>query len=168
MGVRYPNARLVKIHRTYTVEEIARVLGVHKHTVRRWEKDGLRSIDDHRPKLFRGLDVRRFLAERREKAKRPMRPGQMFCFKCRTARLPYGGLADLLPMNVSAANLRGMCECGTLMHRRVSHDTIEAAARNLTLTIPEGHSRLGDKPSSTVNADLFESWRSYANAQRAQ
>jgi hypothetical protein len=28
MGVRHPSARQIKIHRTYTVEEIARVLGV--------------------------------------------------------------------------------------------------------------------------------------------
>jgi hypothetical protein len=33
---RYPNYRLVKIHRNYTVEEIARLLKVHKNTVRGW------------------------------------------------------------------------------------------------------------------------------------
>jgi hypothetical protein len=34
MGKRYPNHRRVKIHRSYSVEEIARLLGAHKHTVR--------------------------------------------------------------------------------------------------------------------------------------
>ena len=36
MGKRHPNPRLIKIHRSYTVEEIAAVLGVHRNTVRQW------------------------------------------------------------------------------------------------------------------------------------
>ena len=38
---RHPNYRLVKIHRNYTVEEIACLLSVHKNTVRNWFKTGL-------------------------------------------------------------------------------------------------------------------------------
>lgn len=32
MATRHPNPRLAKIHRTYTVEEIAYLLGVHKNS----------------------------------------------------------------------------------------------------------------------------------------
>ena len=135
MGVRYPSARRIKIHRNYTVEQLARILGVHKHTVRRWEKLGLQSIDDGRPKLFRGPEVHRFLDGRRESSKRPCGPGEMYCFRCRSARAPFGGVADLLPINANVANLRGMCDCGTLMHRKVSHRTFRTAARNLMATI---------------------------------
>ena len=39
---RHPNYRLVKIHHSYTVEEIARLFGSHRNTVRRWLKLGLR------------------------------------------------------------------------------------------------------------------------------
>src|SRR6516162_8070923 len=41
--VRRFNPRRVKIHRTYTVEEAARLFGVHKNTVRTWLKTGSRS-----------------------------------------------------------------------------------------------------------------------------
>jgi transposase len=46
MGKRHPNYRLVKIHRSYAVEEIAKLFGIHKNTVRCWVKDGLATIDD--------------------------------------------------------------------------------------------------------------------------
>ena len=36
MKRRHPNHRLVKIHRSYTVEEIATLFGVHKNTVSHW------------------------------------------------------------------------------------------------------------------------------------
>ena len=36
--VRRFNPRRVKIHRNYTVEEVARLFGVHKNTVRDWLK----------------------------------------------------------------------------------------------------------------------------------
>jgi Helix-turn-helix domain len=48
---RHPNPRLVKIHRSYTVEEVARILQKHKNTVRAWIKQGLRPIDGRRPIL---------------------------------------------------------------------------------------------------------------------
>ena len=53
MGKRHPNHRHVKIHRSYTVEEIAGLFGIHKNTVRRWVKAGLPTSDDKRPMLIR-------------------------------------------------------------------------------------------------------------------
>ena len=35
MAKRHPNHRQVKIHRNYTVEEIASLFGIHKNTVSR-------------------------------------------------------------------------------------------------------------------------------------
>ena len=51
MQKRHPNHRLVKIHRSYTVEEIAELFGIHKNTVRDWVKGGLATSDDKRPML---------------------------------------------------------------------------------------------------------------------
>jgi hypothetical protein len=42
---RRPNGRRVKIHRTYTINEVAALLGVHKHRVRRWIAAGLPTTD---------------------------------------------------------------------------------------------------------------------------
>src|SRR5262245_20233144 len=65
MGSRHPNPRLAKIHRSYSVEDTSRLFKIHKNTVRHWLKQGLEPIDDHRPTLIRGEELRRFLTERR-------------------------------------------------------------------------------------------------------
>ena len=68
MGRRHPNHRLIKIHRTYTVEEAANALGLHKNTISRWTKqDDLTVIDKRRPKLIHGEALVQFLIERRKK-----------------------------------------------------------------------------------------------------
>jgi hypothetical protein len=69
MGKRDPNHRRVKIHRSYTVEEVARLHRKHKNTVRNWVKDGLTTIDNKRPMLILGHDLVAFLKARRVKNK---------------------------------------------------------------------------------------------------
>ena len=54
MRKRRPNYRLVKIHRNYTVEEVARLFGTHNNTVRAWVKAGLPTCDGKRPTLILG------------------------------------------------------------------------------------------------------------------
>jgi hypothetical protein len=57
MRKRRPNYRLVKIHRCYTVEEAARLLGTHKNTVRAWVRAGLPTCDSKRPTQAHRLGV---------------------------------------------------------------------------------------------------------------
>jgi excisionase family DNA binding protein len=72
----------LKAHRNYTVEEVARLLGVARGTVRRSTKKGLRFVTERRPRLIRGDDLLDFLA----KMKAPKARCQLhecYCFKCR-------------------------------------------------------------------------------------
>jgi hypothetical protein len=61
MRKRRPNHRLVKIHRSYTVEEIAACSVSHKNTVRTWVKAGLPTCDSKRPMLILGSDLAEYL-----------------------------------------------------------------------------------------------------------
>ena len=45
------NPRLARRDRTYTVDEVVALFGVHANTVRNWLGHGLKTIDDRRPIL---------------------------------------------------------------------------------------------------------------------
>src|SRR5262245_65852166 len=109
MGNRRPNPRLVKIHRSYSVEEIARLLGLHRNTVRNWLKQGLPAIDDRRPMLVLGRELSRFLHERRQKAKQKCGPGQIYCIACRAPKSPAGKMAECIQTGPQTGKLRGIC-----------------------------------------------------------
>jgi len=145
MGCRRPNPRLVKAHRNYSVEEIARLFGIHKNTVRSWLKDGLESIDHRRPTLIFGKELSRFLQERRQNAKQSCGPGRIYCVACRAPKAPAGNMADCIPMSTSAGNLCGICpDCGRLIYRRVNLGNIDAIRGNLEITVTQPRPRIGE------------------------
>jgi DNA-binding transcriptional MerR regulator len=55
------NPNLAKIHRAYTVEEVAYLYSVHKNTVRSWIKGGLIVITDKKPLLILGSELKVYL-----------------------------------------------------------------------------------------------------------
>ena len=141
--VRRLNPRRVKIHRSYTVEEAARLFGVHKNTVRGWLKAGLQTIDGRRPILILGRQLASFLHARRERRRQRCRAGEFYCFRCRAPRDSAAGTADYLPITASSGNLRAMCaDCGTRMYRRVSFHKLAAAAGDLQVTLPQAQQRI--------------------------
>ena len=76
MARRHPNPRLAKIHRSYTVEEIASLYGLHRNTVREWIKRGLPVCDDRRPQLVLGRDLAKFLETRRTRNRHIVKRGE--------------------------------------------------------------------------------------------
>lgn len=126
------NPRRVKVHRSYTVEEAAKLFGVHKNTVWHWLKEGLPKVDGRRPILILGRQLAGFLHARRERIRQRCGAGQFYCFRCRAPMKPADGAADYLPLTVNSGNLRGFCaHCGTRMYRRVSLPKLAAVADNL-------------------------------------
>lgn len=155
MKKRHPNYRRVKIHRNYSVEEIAELFDFHKNTVRRWVKEGLPVIDSKRPMLILGKDLEVFLKNRRKAGKRPCRVGQLYCVRCRLPKYPAGGIAEYQSITESIGNLVAICpDCEAIMNRRIAVTKIADICRNMDLSLPQGMRHIIDKANPTVNSDF--------------
>jgi hypothetical protein len=140
------NPSRVKALRTYSVQELAHRLGVHKNTIRNWQRAGLEPIDERRPVLFQGAAVRAFLTGRNAKRKRPCPPGTFYCFRCREPRPPALEMVDYLPVRMGSGNLCAICACcGTLMHRRVRRTEIGTAMPGCTVQFVEAELSLSGR-----------------------
>lgn len=105
----------------YTIEEAADVLGAHKNTIRQWMKQGLPSIDASRPLLIHGSELKAFLVQRQQRAKRPCGVGEIYCLRCRAPRTPWEGVVDVTIINQKMAQLTGICSvCEGKLNRRTS------------------------------------------------
>ena len=154
MGHR-PNPRLVKIHRSYTVEEVARRLNVHKNTVRGWIRGGLPTIDARRPTLITGSDLRRFLEAKSKKRKQPCAPGEIYCVRCRAPKAPAEAIADYIPITSNSGNLRGRCpDCGTLIHRRVSYAKLDDFRTILDVALPQALPSIRESDGPSVSCSF--------------
>ena len=155
MRKRHPNHRLVKIHRSYTVEEIAELFAIHKNTVRRWVKSGLATSDNKRPMLIIGVDLAAFLKDRRMKNKRSCKPGELYCVRCRAPKSPAGNMAEYSPITEKFGNLVGICpECDSFMNKHVSLAKIAQIIGIIDISFPEEVRQLIERTNPTVNSDL--------------
>jgi hypothetical protein len=155
MGARRINPNLAKIHHSYTARELADRLGVHKNTIRHWQRNGLSPVDDQRPYVFDGAVVRQFLKSRNQGQKRPCPAGTLYCFSCHEPRQPSPTSVEYVQTRVGAGSLRAQCsECGTTMRRRIRHAAVSAVLPGLLVQIRQESSRLDGSSSPSSNCDL--------------
>jgi hypothetical protein len=155
MGKRQANHRRVKIHRSYKVEEIALLLGVHKNTVRAWVKVGLLTCDRKRPTLILGRDLAVFLQDRRARRKQPCQPGEIYCVRCRAPKSPAANIVEYKPVTEKIGNLIAICpDCDSIMNRRVSVAKLGSVQGKMGVTFRQALQRLSESYEPTVNSDL--------------
>ncbi len=141
-----PKWHRIKVHRSYTVDEAARGLGIAKGTVRRWLKDGaLPYLNDQKPALILGVALRAF-GQNRTKSKIKCKPHEFYCFKCRVPKLAAGNMADFVQRSPKSGNLKAICECGTIMNKNVSKATLQTLQTILDITICQAPEHLVEKP----------------------
>ena len=115
------NPNLAKIHRCYSVEEAAAIWGIHKQTVRNWIKAGLQTIDDSRPTLIHGNDLRQFVKDKNSRSKRPCAINEIYCVKCRKPQQPAMSMVDYVPSSDDRGCLTALCQsCESVINRFVS------------------------------------------------
>lgn len=154
MAARRVNPRAAKLHRSYSVSELAACFGVHKNTVRHWQRHGLKPMDSDWPALFQGAIVRAFLLARNASRKRPCPPGSFYCFKCREPRLPASGMVEFTPRNHTTGNLIALCEnCGTVMNRSARLASLPTIMPDVDVQKREAGPRLLERTAPSLNCD---------------
>ena len=152
---RLPNPRLVKIHRNYSVEEAADLLGVHKNTVRNWLRVGLPALNERRPLLILGRELSDFLTKRRRAKKRPCGPGEIYCVRCREPQRPAADTIRYVPATVGAGNLAGICpRCDAPIFRRISTARFEREHTHLGIPLPEAQEHIVESNQPSANCDF--------------
>lgn len=166
MTTRRLNPQLVKIHRTYSVQEIADRFKVHKNTVHVWIKSGaLLTVDKKRPLLVLGTVLADFIKARRLKNKQPCRAGEVYCVRCRTPQKPAGGIADYEPQTTTLGSLVAICPtCDSVIYRRVNLTNIDRVRGNLDITMPKELPQLSESTRPFVNSDFRQPAPEHRNA----
>lgn len=130
------NPNLAKLHRNYSITEVASLYQVHKNTVRNWIKAGLPTCDAIRPILILGKDLRFFLQERRAKQRKKCRIDEIFCLRCKEPRRLVDGLVEYQQLTSSRGCLSSLCPvCTCLVNKYVSIDKLNAIRQQLNVTI---------------------------------
>jgi len=149
------NPRLVKLHRSYTVEEAADLYGIHKNRIYQWIKDGLPTCGTKRPLLIAGKDLRTFLEAKRIKHKRPCKPHEIYCVRCRQPREPAAGMVEYLPSTAVMGNLGALCPvCESMMFRRISLAKLPLNPHFLNNPLPLADSHITPSSSPSVNSEF--------------
>jgi excisionase family DNA binding protein len=132
----------IKRHRSYTVEEAARALGVCRATVRRMLKAGLPAITDRRPHLILGADLIDFLVGRRAK-RWVCKLSECYCFTCRKPREALGKMADLHIRSPKIGNVEAFCAvCSKPMRKAVSLSRIDELKALFDLSVRPARERI--------------------------
>jgi excisionase family DNA binding protein len=146
--------RGIKIHRNYTVEEVARRLGVAKATVRRWINNGLPALKDRKPMLVLGADLAIFLSASKV-PRQSCLPQECFCLRCRAPRLPAGYSVKFVPLTPTNGNMRANCStCRTIMHKRIRRDVIESLRPTLNVSYVHAQEPIRGSVNPSVNVNL--------------
>lgn len=155
MANRRPNHRLVKIHRTYDVDDIVRLLSVHRNTVREWIRRGLETCDAKRPTLIRGTVLKAYLENRRKMSKRPCTPDEIYCVRCRLPRRPAADLVEYQALTTAQGTLVAICPtCEAMMYRRIAYS--EYLLRWHVTGSAHGPARLLNDRSSSLREQLLQ------------
>lgn len=126
------NPNLAKIHRSYTVEEVAELFNVHKRTVRNWVKSGLPVYNELRPLLILGTDLRLFIRQNRQGNRRQCNGSELYCLRCRAPRLPSPDSVKFVQLPSGIGRVFGTCvKCGSKVNKFFSWRRLDSVRNEL-------------------------------------
>jgi len=127
----YPH-KSVRYWYAYDIDDICSLfsnLGLHPQTVRKWVKNGLRTIGQGRPTLIYGYDLIAYLKEQNSKSKCKTEFNQIFCMKCQDARHIFQRNIMLEHKNGYLRAIGHCRECKTLMYKSYKMEALPQLKR---------------------------------------
>ena len=144
--------RLVKTHRSYTVNEAAKLTSYCRGTVRRWIANGLPALQSQKPIIIKGSDLRQYL---KPKPKRKCALDECYCFKCKSNQKLAFGEAEIIFDNSPTPNMRGLCStCSTVMNKRISKAKISDIEAILQITFIQADEPINNRTKPRSNEHL--------------
>ncbi len=148
------NPNLAKIHRSYTVGEVADLFKVHKNTVRNWLKRGLAVCDDRQPILILGSALREFVRAKKSRNKQKCRPWEFYCMRCRKPQNPAGEMAEYKAQSTTRGRLIALCPvCLSVMNKYASLTSLETIKEKLEIPLPMTQKQLNESNQPLLNCD---------------
>lgn len=152
---KHHNPNLAKIHRNYTVDEVAHLFAVHKNTVRMWIKDGLATVDNKRPILIRGSSLRDYLQTKRASAKRKCLPYEIYCLRCRSPQRPAENMVDYEVINSNIGRLIGLCPCcNGIINKYLGINQLAHIQSKLDISLPKALKHINESAKPLLNSDF--------------
>ena len=149
------NPNLAKIHRNYSVEEVANLFSVHKNTVRAWVKNGLATNDNKRPFLILGSELKIYLQAKRQSNKNKCRVFEIYCIRCRVPQVPAENMVDFEPVNLTSGRLIGLSpECDCIINKFFSIAKLDQIKDKLDITLPKALKHINESVNPLLNSDF--------------
>lgn len=147
------NPNLVKINRSYTFEELAAVLSVHKNTVASWVKNGLPSLKERRPFLILGSEARVYLQTTRAGKKQRCKPDELFCMRCKAPTKPAENYVEYMPLSATKGRLSGFCgHCECVVNKFVGFGSLPRYRQIFDIPNPRAWEHINDSDRSLLNS----------------
>lgn len=113
-----PDLRRIRPTKTYTIDQLANVVGKSAATLRRWIRAGLPVLDDARPTLIDGAEAKAWLRIWLERRKHACQLDQLYCCRCRRPRHPRPGSVLIAGNNEKTLTVKAVCaDCGAGMRK---------------------------------------------------
>jgi len=150
------NTNLIKESLCYSTNDMARRFNIHKRTVQEWYKAGLPRIDNRKPSLVLGTDLKNFLKTRQNKRKSKCRKNELYCMKCKAPRQSSNNAVDIRLLSKTRLMIIGLCvHCNTKTNKIATTKNIAEISK--IFAIQQIHNRvlIGSEVFS-FNTDIEE------------
>jgi len=155
------NPNLIKARHSYSFAEISEIYQIHRRTVQAWRKNGLRVIDeDSKPYLVIGSELKRFISEREQKRKHPLKPGEFYCPRCQRPRKSLQNRVSveikerMLGKKYRQALIRGICEVCKCRLFLFTSDRIVQELQERGVFLAKHKATLYSSADSSLNTDI--------------